>query len=494
MKIKLLSIAVSLSILSASTFAVPILNSVSVNSKAYQNKNAINAIIAPYLGKEIDIKLLQKILSEVNHYYHNLGYTSSQAFYPEQSTDKGNLIIEIAHPKLADLNLNNLVPLNSYAMSVLFNDLKSYQGQYFSEEELTSKLYKLNDLGQFALKGTYAQSPQPKSVDLNLTLDPVKKFNFIVFADNYGTKSSGQVRGGAQMQINNFTNSADTLSIFYARSQEKQNNFNLSYEIPISSHPTILGSSLCLSDYELSDEYKFLGAQGTSLNYELYLKEPLIRTSNLKLNLQAGCRYKNLSDEFANFDVEFKKHSLAGFIGCESIYIKNKISLESKITLTSGRLYNDDDWDLYEDSSFAITSFDGSFNYKCSPYVTIRDDLSLQIGSHDLESSERFVPVGADKLSAYDSNVISADSGIFNSTALEISPFKQLNLKISPHFDSAYAKGTDSSEKLFGAGLRLDYQKGGFFINSSFDIPLGHKPYENVDDFKIFLRTGFNYA
>lgn len=494
MKIRLLSIAVSLSILSVPAFAAPILNSVSVHSKAYQNNEAINALISPYIGKEIDIKLLQKILSEVSRYYHDLGYISSQAFYPEQSTDKGDLLIEIAHPKLANLNLNNLVPLNSYAMSILFNDLKSYQGQYFSEYELTSKLYKLNDLGQFSLKGTYAQSSQPKSVDLNLTLDPVKKFNFIVFADNYGTKSSGKVRGGAQMQVNNITNSADVLSLFYARSQEKQNNFNLSYEIPVSSHPTILGTSLCLSDYELADEYKFLGAQGNSLSFELYLKEPLIRTSNLKLNLQGGGRYKKLSDEFANFDVEFKKHSLAGFISCESIYIKNKISLDGKITLTSGQLYNDDDWDLYDEGSFALTSFDGSFNYKCSQYISIRDELSWQIGSHDLESSERFVPVGADKLSAYDSNIISADSGIFNSASLEITPFNQLNIKLSPHFDSAYATESDRSEKLFGAGLRIAYQKGGFFISSSFDFPVGHKPCSDVDDFKIFLRTGFNYA
>lgn len=494
MKIRLLSIAVSLSILSVSTFAAPILNSVSVHSKAYQNNEAINALISPYIGKEIDIKLLQKILSEVSRYYHDLGYISSQAFYPEQSTDKGNLLIEIAHPKLANLNLNNLVPLNSYAMSVLFNDLKSYQGQYFSEYELTSKLYKLNDLGQFSLKRTYAQSSQPKSVDLNLTLGPVKKFNFIVFADNYGTKSSGRIRGGAQMQVNNITNSADVLSLFYARSQEKQNNFNLSYEIPVSSHPTILGTSLCLSDYELADEYKFLGAQGNSLSFELYLKEPLIRTSNLKLNLQGGGRYKKLSDEFANFDVEFKKHSLAGFISCESIYIKNKISLDGKITLTSGQLYNDDDWDLYDEGCFTLTSFDGSLNYKCSQYLSLRDELSWQIGSHDLESSERFVPVGADRLSAYDSNIISADSGIFNSASLEITPFNQPCIKISPHFDSAYATESNRSEKLFGAGLRINYQKGGFFINSSFDFPVGHKPCKDVDDFKIFLRTGFNYA
>ena len=111
MKIRLLSIAVSLSILSVPTFAAPLLNSVSVHSKAYQNNEAINALISPYIGKEIDIKLLQKILSEVSRYYHDLGYISSQAFYPEQSTDKGDLLIEIAHPKLANLNLNNLVQI-----------------------------------------------------------------------------------------------------------------------------------------------------------------------------------------------------------------------------------------------------------------------------------------------------------------------------------------------------------------------------------------------
>ena len=79
------------------------------------------------------------------------------------------------------------------------------------------------------------------------------------------------------MNINNLTGSADALSLFVARSQESQDNFNLSYEIPVSSHPTILGTSLCLSDYELADEYKILGAQGKSLTYDIYVKEPLLR-------------------------------------------------------------------------------------------------------------------------------------------------------------------------------------------------------------------------
>lgn len=494
MRLKTLACAISLS-LASSVISAQTLHSVSVHSNAYQNKEAINAILSPYMGKEIDIKLLQTILNEVSRYYHNIGYTSSQAFYPDQSTVSGDLLIEIAHPRLSNLNFKNLASLNSFAMSTLFNGLKSYQGQYFSEEDLTNQLYKLNDLGQFSLLGSYSAGAQNDSVDLNLTIDPVRKLNFVVFADNYGTKSSGRIRGGTQINVNNLTGSADVLSFFYARSQEKQNNFNLSYEIPVSSHPTVLGTSLCLSDYELAGEYKVLGAQGKSLNYDIYLREPVFRNHNTKINVTGGARYRRISDEFKTFDVEFKKHSFAGFLSAESLYAKNKVELSGKLSFTVGHLENDDEWELYDDSGFSLTNFEGMIGYRCSKYVTLRDTVSFQIGSNDLESSERFIPAGAEHLSAYDSNILSGDSGILNSFAFEISPNPNFNLKISPHFDGAYvhSNGYDS-EKIFGTGIKIDFKKDGFFINSSFDFPVGHKPTADTDDFKIFLRAGYHYA
>ena len=495
MKFKLHMLCAAMVFVAASVQAAPTLHSVAVRSDAYQNKDAINNIVSKYIGHEINIKLLRKILNEVNSYFHDLGYLSAQAFYPDQSSQDGSLIIEIAQPKLNHVNFNNLANLNSYAMSVLFSDLKNYQNKYFSEKELESKLYKLNDLGLFKINGAYENSNQSDSVNLNLTLDPVKKVNFAVFADNHGTKAAGKFRGGAQMNINNLTGSADALSLFVARSQESQDNFNLSYEIPVSSHPTILGTSLCLSDYELADEYKILGAQGKSLTYDIYVKEPLLRSNNYKLNFTGGFRYKKLSDEFKTFDVEFKKHSNTLYSGLNGVYVDKKLALEGNLNFNFGSLKNDDEYEMYEDGSFNVATFDGLLSYSFNSYVAFENRVYIQKGSDNLESSERFSPAGAFMLSAYDSNVISADSGILNSSALSLKPFVNLDFKISPHFDLAYAKSADDSgEKIYGTGIRFNFKKGGFFIDSSIDAPIGHKISDDTDSLKIFVRTGYHYA
>ena len=493
--LKALILSLGLPILSLSVNASPLLNSVVVHSKAYQNNPELQALLRPYLGQEINAKLLQNILDEVSHYYQEKGFYSSQAYYPDQSTTQGVITVEVAHPRLGEVNINNLSTLNSYAEKLLFKSFNNFEEQYFDEEALQNHLYRLSDLNAFSLNASYAETKLDDTVSLDLDINKIKPVNYLLFVDNYGTKASGKIRGGGQVQFNNITKSADNLSLFYARSNEKQNNFSLSYEIPVSSHPTLLGSSVCLSNYELGSEYKVLGAKGKALSYDLYLKEPLYRSSNSKLQLTLGTEYNKLSDEFEVFDLEFKKHSLLGYLSLGGAHNANKIYLRGEIKTSLGNLKNDDDYKLYKEGGFSIFNFDGSLAYKYSDYVEFKDNLIMQLGSKELDSSERFIAGGAQRVSAYDSNVSSGDSGIFNSTILQLKPLKALDLFVSPHFDSAYVKSSDyDGLKLFGAGLSLNFKHQGFFVNSSLDFPIGHLENVDEDNFKIFVRTGYIYA
>lgn len=488
-------LTLGLPILSLSVNAAPLLNSVVVHSKAYQNNPELQALLKPYIGQEINSKLLQNILDEISNYYQEKGFYSSQAYFPDQSTNKGVLTVEVAHPRLGEINVNNFSALNSYAEKLLFKSFNNYEDQYFDEEELQNHLYRLSDLNAFSLDASYTETKSPDTVALDLDISKIPPVNYLLFVDNYGTKASGKIRGGGQVQFNNITKSADTLSMFYARSNEKQNNFSLSYEIPVSSHPTLIGSSVCLSNYELGSKYKVLGAKGKALSYDIYLKEPLYRTSNSKLQLNLGAQYNKLSDEFEVFDLEFKKHSLLGYVSLNGAHNTNKLYLQGEIKSSIGKLNNDDDYKIYKEGGFSIFNFDGSIAYKYSEYLELKDNLIMQLGSKELESSERFIAGGAQRVSAYDSNVSSGDSGIFNSTILQVKPLRALDLFVSPHFDSAYVKSADcDSLKLFGAGLSLNFKHHGFFVNSSLDFPIGHLENVDEDNFKIFVRTGYVYA
>ena len=138
--LKALILSLGLPILSLSVNASPLLNSVVVHSKAYQNNPELQALLRPYLGQEINAKLLQNILDEVSHYYQEKGFYSSQAYYPDQSTTQGVITVEVAHPRLGEVNINNLSTLNSYAEKLLFKSFNNFEEQYFDEEALQNHL------------------------------------------------------------------------------------------------------------------------------------------------------------------------------------------------------------------------------------------------------------------------------------------------------------------------------------------------------------------
>ena len=471
------------------------LQEVIVRSPAYQNGSELQELLGDLMGEEIDGRLLQRVLDEISRYYRARGYNSAEAFYPEQTADDGRLVVEIAHPRMEEVRIGNEAGLNGYAMDLLFDGFHRYEQGYFSERELTGRLYRLGDLGMFGVDAAFERAGEANNVNLKLDLYKVRPVSFAVFADNHGTEASGRYRAGGQARFNNLTGSADSLSLFYARSSEAQNNFSLGYEIPVSARPAVAGASVCLSDYDLAGDYEILGAAGRALSFDLYLREPLVRERGAKLSFDLGARYRLLKDEFEAFDVEFKKHTWAGWLGLEGAGGTGRLAFSGRGRVTLGTLKNDDEWELYDEGGYALAAFDGTFSYSATAYLTLKNRLSMQLGSDNLESSERFIGGGARGVRAYDSNAVSGDSGILNSAMLQYRPVDGCDLAFAPHFDAAYVKSAAASgEKLFGAGLAVGYRLRGFFIDGSLDFPVGRNPTASGDDFKVFLSAGYNYV
>ena len=297
--------------------------------------NGIKLIAAPYLtepehaaltqgaqdklaalgGRAVSAALLQRALSEVTRYYRDQGFIGAQAYFPVQAVDDGVLSMVVAAPTLNGVSTENSSGVRGSYLKYLLGGIEEQVGLPIEHEKLNNQLLKLTDLGIFSLSGEFsATDVHGLHHDLDLVAAPQRdNFEFSLFADNEGTESSGRYRFGAMADFINVTGSADRLAFFYARTNEQQNNYSLTYELPINSHPTVLGLDFCYSNYELSQAYEVLGAKGHEYNGELYVKEPIYRTATAKTMWRSGLRYRDLTDEFSAFDLEFQKHSIAGY-------------------------------------------------------------------------------------------------------------------------------------------------------------------------------------
>ena len=456
---------------------------------------ATQQAIAHLIGKPISSELLDEVLSSLSRYYQQQGYRHAQALLPEQIIKAdGKLKVFMANAILGHSDIEQMPDnlLRQGAQRRLFAGIDRMQGQPVNEDALESAILKLSDLGVFNLNGEFAAGATPLTQDLTLKLKAAPPIALQVFADNHGTEAAGRYRYGLNLNFLNLSGNADTLGLFYARSSERQNNYSLSYQIPLNDHPTVIGFNVCLTDYELSREYAALGAEGSSWDAALFVTEPIYRSQSQRLSFNGGYRYRKLTDEFTAFDLKFRQHSHALWTALDEVYAGEAFSLAGRAQLTVGKLTNDDDYSLYAESVYKLFNLNALLSYQLNAALSLNSELEVQYTPDDVDSSEEFVAGGALGVSGFDSNVLSGDSGALIKLYPELKPWAGGNFAIRPNFKAAVVKDDYAPrDTLASAGLELRAEVKGLYAALSFDAALGDKPYSDLDDGKVWFEVGY---
>ncbi len=458
----------------------------------------LSQIADKYKGRNIDAYMLQNILQEVTDYYRENGYPSSRAYLPEQSigTD-GVLLVDIVYTKISDINLNiDSKFLARGTSKMLFKHLKSLRHSDVHTNDLQKELLKLSDLGAFDIKASMQEDADDLShAVIDVDIKERKKFTGALMADNYGSKSVGEYRFMGYTTISNLTQHADSMSVFLATTQKNYKNYNINYEIPVNSYKTVLGLGSCYSHYELSDEYEFLDAKGSSLTGEIFLKQPLLRSFDTKADIFVGYRYRDIKDEFGLFDIEFKKHSHAIYASVAGSHkFTDNLSGSATGKFTFGRLYSDDEYDMAFDDKFIIFNTTANINYRINDYVSAISSFEAQMASVSLDASESFTISGAEAVAAYKSNKAAGDYGYILRCGMQFNPIKDSSLSLTPNLSYGHSgyKGFAQTTSLKGLGLDADYSYKGFFTKVQAAAALGNKTKAD-DSALLWVRFGYSF-
>ena len=423
----------------------------------------VQQALKPYLGREITADLLEDVLAEVSRYYRTHGHGMARAFCPEQILSHGVLSVYVHDPVVRGVSPEDEGVLTEGAKERLFKRVREADGKPLSSGEMENALLRLADLGTLNLKGEL----NDRSLDPALTVrvSEALPHELTLFADNHGTKASGEYRFGGMARFGNLTGNADLLSLFYARSSHRQNNYSAAYVFPVNSAPTRLGVSVCLSDYELGREYEDLGAQGSYHSCEAWLTHPVYRTPRARVELTGGFRYRELEDEFTEFDLTFEKTTAAGYLNAAAAFlIGNDSALSLDTTLTAGRLDSkEDEFSLYEDSSYALLNLSAA---------------------------------GATGVNACDSSVASGDEGYLLKAGLEYRPLSTLNLTLGPVLTTAcvYDESLNESLRLHAAGLEAGLKVHGLSLTLSAAHSLGSLPHGVTDEGQVWCSLSYAFA
>lgn len=271
----------------------------------------LGGVVAPHIGRPISDSLIEEVRRALTLHYIDHGYINSGAILEDQPVVDGVVTYRIVEGVLSGIYLKG----NNWLRDQYVRDRISFDSDTpLNVLTLKSKLELLRRNQN--IKALHAElNPGEIAGDSNLDIvleeDDALHAEFII--DNYRSPSIGAERLSLLLSHTNLTGNADRLELDYGITRNgfddvefsQDDNFSISYELPISAQDTTLSVRYSRSDTLVIEE-PFIDMNIESELQEVMVKvrHPFYRDLNTELAVAiAGERRENetflLGDPFA---------------------------------------------------------------------------------------------------------------------------------------------------------------------------------------------------
>ncbi|MCK5215159.1 MAG: ShlB/FhaC/HecB family hemolysin secretion/activation protein [Candidatus Omnitrophica bacterium] len=397
----------------------------------------VQDIIAPYQGKELSLKSMQKVSDLITDAYRQRGYVTSRAYLPPQTIQKGILYIRVVEGKLGSLDIRG----NRYFKESLIRKRVSIQPDgYFDYNALQKSLVYINEHPDRVARAILVPGKVPGSTDIVIEVEDRMPFHAGFEYDNYGSRFINKSQYSVFLEHNNLLGHDDRL---YLKAQfAEANALNIQqarYVYPVSPSWDV-GVYAVLSKLKLGEEFADLDANGKAQYYGIFTSKALIQETDLELRWNLGFDYKSVINDLLG--VESSRDELrilkTGFdLDVSDSWGRTIVTAQIDNGL-SDILGAMDDKDNHASRAGAGAKFNkGVFNlFRLQPLPfesTLLWKNSAQFSNHTLAASEQFQIGGASSVRGYTPAEHSGDTGYY--TAVELSfPLYPLSKNVNVPF------------------------------------------------------------
>ena len=435
------------------------------------NVDELSRKAAAYTERTLSEADINALLAELTRYARSHGYPAAAAYLPPQTNAEGGLTIRILAGRYGKISIDNRAAIDDGQLRRLAHAL--HTGAPIEGRRLEKALYNIAALGGMEAAGLLSPGADFGTSDLTIRVRDGKRQSFVLYSENYGSKSSGRYRYGVQASLSNITRSGDRLSLAAMLSNEDLRNYSINYTRPVGVDGTMLGLGVSRMDYELSGAFRLLGAAGHADTVSLFGTSPLLRTSRDTLSLTYGWDYRKLEDEYKNVGMTLEKHSNAAHIGVRGEMVRPRTHLTYDLTAYHGTIASDS---AMAERQMRRAGTEGSFtkgvlNLGVWQELGARWQLNLrtqmQAAGDNLDSSEEIYLGGANGVRAYPQGEGSGDSGYLASAEL-VYRMGIPHLDLSTYYDTGHVvyahDGVDGGTTLSGWGIGVSYSRPGDYF------------------------------
>ena len=436
------------------------------------NADDLNRKAAGYTERTISEAELNTLLGDLTPYARSHGYPAAAAYLPPQTNADGALTIRILAGRYGKISIDNSAAIDDGQIRRLTHAL--HTGAPIEGRRLEKALYNIAALSGVEAAGLLSPGADFGTSDLTIRVKDGKRQRFVLYSENYGSKSSGRYRYGVQMGLANITRSGDRLSLAAMLSNEDLRNYSLTYTRPVGVDGTVLGLGISRMNYELSGAFRRLGAQGRADTVSLFGTSPLLRTARDSVSLTYGWDWRKLEDEYKRVGMTLEKHSNAAHLGVRGEMVRPRTHLTYDLTAYHGTIASDS---RMAERQMRRAGTEGSFT-KGVLNLGVRQELGgrfhlnvrtqLQAAGDNLDSSEEIYLGGANGVRAYPQGEGAGDSGYLASAEL-VYRTGIPHLDLSTYYDTGHVQyahdGADGGTTLSGWGIGMNYSRpGDYFV------------------------------
>ena len=435
------------------------------------NKEALAGILSESVGVETTLSAFNQTVDKVTAYCRAHGYPASAAYLPPQESSDGTVTIKVIPGRYSEVKIENNSRLKEDVIRGFLNGLKP--GDIIRTSKLETALYSISDLSGTKAIGILSPGKDFGTSDLTVRVEDGKNTNTVLYAENYGSKSSGRYRFGVQESLYNVGGTGAKINVGALISNDNLHNYYANYETLVGHGGTKLGIGYSRMDYKLGGPVSALGSNGTANTISLFGSRPIYHLDNRKLEWRFGYDYRMLKDDLDNFpDLNSKKHSHSVHVGVDGYNRWPGSVLDYDVTLTAGTMKPQTD---HARQLAELSETDGGFTKLEASATGIQalghqTDVMLKVSGqtafNNLDSSEEMYLGGANGVRAYPQGEGSGDEGVLGTLELRYHT-KLPGLILSTYFDAGYTRtmnhstpyADNGSAMLKGWGVGVSYTK-----------------------------------
>ncbi|HLA72328.1 MAG TPA: ShlB/FhaC/HecB family hemolysin secretion/activation protein [Steroidobacteraceae bacterium] len=477
------------------------------------NAESLQSLLVPFIGGGKTLADIEAAARAVQADLRNRGRFLAQVIVPAQRMVDGVVELQVFEGRLGEVRID-VKPEAGISRSLLDSTVEPLRGNPPIERDLIDgSLLRLGDLRGIAVHSALKPGAEPGTADLDINVDKDRRYATEFEFDNGGSVYTGHDRFDANIDMFDLAGRGDVTSL-RAQVSSGTRYVQGSWLVPINGLGTRVGPVAGWLSYDLgTPEFDPLNAQGNARWLAFQLQQPLIRSQDHNLYLQASIGARRFEDEVRTLGIDEDKridgYSSLGLSGelRDSFNGLNNYS----VAVSSGRL-GLDDADAAEADQQSYRAAGRYFVYSLAfsrlQALTSRDSLFLgthaQFASRNLDSSEKFSLGGMNMVRGYPESDSPGDQGVTLTWEYHRLLGQALNGRWSSSLFGDYGFGRvhktplatdpDNTRDIHSHGVSLDYGNDRGLSIHGFVAWRGDAPAQSDDrGARLFIQTSYAF-